>query len=141
MAREYEATTGKKIVSWLMGRLARIGVGNFTVLVTTGRKSGRRREVTVSPISDEDGDYVVSPYGDSGWVLNLRANPSATLIHGSETPVFLEEVTGEKPELVKAYYEREAFARQFMNVPGNATVDDFASVHERFPVFRIDRRA
>jgi hypothetical protein len=52
--------------------------------------------------------------------------------------VRLVEVTGEKPQLVKDYYEREGFARQFMDVPGGATVDDFASVSHRFPVFRID---
>lgn len=140
MAKEYKATGGKRLVSWLMAQLARLGIGNFTVLVTTGRKSGEKRKVTVSPISDDEGEYLVSPYGDSAWVLNLRANQAATLIRGSETEVTLVEVTGQKPDLVKAYYEREAFARQFMDVPGDATVDDFASVPDRFPVFRIQER-
>lgn len=140
MAKEYEVTAGKRLVSWLMARLARLGLGNFTVLVTTGRKSGERRKVTVSPISDDEGEYLVSPYGDSAWVLNARANRVATLIRGSETEVTLVEVTGQKPALVQAYYEREAFARRFMDVPGGATVDDFASVPHRFPVFRIQER-
>lgn len=141
MAKEYEVTTGKRIVSWAMGRLARLGIGNFTVLVTTGRKSAQAREVTVSPISDEEGEYLVSPYGDSGWVLNARDNPQATLVRGGGAKeVTLLEVTGEKPGLVEAYYRREAFARQFMDVPGEATTKDFASVSERFPVFRIERR-
>jgi hypothetical protein len=48
------------------------------------------------------------------------------------------EATGTKPDLIKAYYEREVYARQFMDVPGEATVEDFASVSERFPVFRVD---
>lgn len=138
MAKEYEATAGKRLVSWLMAQLARLGLGNFAVLVTTGRKSGESRKVTVSPISDDEGEYLVSPYGDSAWVLNARVNPAATLIRGSETEVTLVEVTGQKPALVKAYYEREAFARQFMDVPGEATVDDFAAVAHRFPVFRVD---
>ena len=140
MAKKYELTAGKRLMSRLNSRLARLGIGNFTVLVTTGRKSGEKREVTLSPISDDEGEYLVSPYGDSAWVLNARANRSATLIRGSETEVTLVEMTGRKPALVKAYYEREAFARRFMDVPGEATVDDFASVAHRFPVFRIQER-
>jgi deazaflavin-dependent oxidoreductase (nitroreductase family) len=140
MAKEYEVTTGKRVVSWIMAGMARVGLGNFVVLTTKGRKSGQPRSVTVSPISDDEGRYLVSPYGDSGWVLNARADPAVIIMHGgSETRVRLIEVTGEKPELVKAYYEREGFARQFMDVPGQATVADIASVSERFPVFRIEQ--
>ncbi|MGH3650678.1 MAG: nitroreductase family deazaflavin-dependent oxidoreductase [Acidimicrobiia bacterium] len=138
MAKTYEVTTGKRIISWVVARLAGMGVGNYVVLTTTGRKSGRPREVTLALISDDGTDYLVSPYGDSGWVLNARANPAATLRQGgSERPVRLVEVTGDKPGLVKEYYEREGFARQFMDVPGDAGEADFASVPERFPMFEI----
>lgn len=139
MAKEYEVTTGKRIISWLMARAAGLGMGNFVVLSTTGRKTSRPRNVTVSPISDDEGRYLVSPYGDSGWVLNARADPTAIIKRGgSETSVRLVEVTGEKPEVVKAYHQREGFARQFMDVPGEATVEDFVAVPDRFPVFRIE---
>lgn len=140
MAKQYQVTKAKRLVSWVLGLLARLGLGNFTVLITTGRRSAEPRQVTVSPIRDEDGEYLVSPYGDSAWVLNARAHPAATLVHGgSSHEVTLVEVTGDKPALVKAYYEREAFARRFMDVPGAATVEDFAAVAPRFPVFRIDK--
>jgi deazaflavin-dependent oxidoreductase (nitroreductase family) len=139
VAKEYEVTPGKRVISWLMAKAAGLGLGNFVVLTITGRNSGRPRNVTVSPISDHEGRYLVSPYGDSGWVLNARAAPSAIIKRGSSlTHVRLVEVTGQKPELVKTYYEREPFARRFMDVPGEPTVDDFASVPARFPVFRID---
>lgn len=137
MAKEYEVTTAKRVISWIMAKMARLGLGNFVVLTTTGRKSAQPRDVTVSPISDDEGEYIVSPYGNSGWVLNARANPMVLIKRrGRERQVRLVEV--ERPELVNAYYEREGFARQFMDVPGEATVDDFASVPDRFPVFRID---
>jgi deazaflavin-dependent oxidoreductase (nitroreductase family) len=139
MAKKYEVTTGKRFISWFMARAAGLGLGNFVVLTVIGRQSGRPRNVTVAPITDDEGRYLVSPYGDSGWVLNARADPNAIIRRGgSETRVRLVEVTGQKPELVQAYYEREAFARQFMDVPGEATVGDFASVSDRFPVFRVD---
>ncbi len=140
MAKKYEVTTGKRAVSWMMAQAARLGMGNFAVLTTTGRKSGGPRQVTVSPIEEGNVEYLVSPYGDSSWVLNARANPAATIRRGrSEDPVRLVEMTGEKAGLVKRYYDREAFSRQFMDVPGEATVDDFASVAERFPVFEVIR--
>lgn len=139
MAREYELTPIVKVVSWMAARFARLGLGDFVVLVTTGRRTGNLREVVVSPISDGGAEYLVSPYGDSSWVLNLRAHPRATMRRGgSETEVSLVEVTGDKPALVKAYYEREPVARRYMDVPGEATVDDFASVAGRFPVFRVE---
>lgn len=139
MAREYEVTPLVKVVSWMAARFARLGLGNFVVLATTGRKSGKPREVVVSPISDDEGEFLVSPYGDSSWVLNLRAHPRATMRRrGSETEVSLVEVTGDKPALVRAYYEREPVAKRYMEVPGEAAVEDFASVADRFPVFRVE---
>ena len=140
MVKRYEVTTWKRVVSGMLAGLARLGLGNFVVLTTTGRRSGQPRDVTLSPISDGEVEYLVSPYGDSSWVLNARADQRATVRRGrSSTPVRLVEVTGNKPQLVRAYYEREGFARQFMDVPGEATIDDFASVPERFPVFEIQR--
>lgn len=140
MAKKYEVTTGKRVATWFLGRAARLGIGNFVVLTTTGRKSDGPRQVTVSPIEEGTVEYLVSPYGDSAWVLNVRANPVATMIRGkSEETVRLSEVTGSKSELVKRYYDRETFARKFMDVPGEPTVEDFASVAERFPVFEVIR--
>ncbi len=140
MAKKYEVTTFKRAISWMLGHAARFGIGNFVVLTTTGRKSGQPRPVTVAPIEDEDGEYLVSPYGESGWVLNLRANPVAQIERGrSVETVRLVEVTGEKPQLVKRYHDREAFARRFMDVPGRGDLDDFAAAADRFPVFEMVR--
>ena len=52
MAGTYEATAGKRLVSSFLGVLARLGVGNFALLTTTGRRSGRSRTVTIAPISE-----------------------------------------------------------------------------------------
>ena len=141
MAKQYEVTTGKRVVSWMMGQAARFGLGDFAVLTTTGRKSGEPRMVTVSPITHDGTEFVVSPYGDSGWVLNLRADPAATLKRGgSERQVTLVEVTGAQDGVVAAYHRREAFARQFMDLPDDPTPADFAAASAQFPVFRVDER-
>lgn len=114
-------------------------MGRSIVLTTVGRRSGEPRRVPLSPISDHDVEYLVAPYGEVGWVRNARANPEVRIEKGrSVREVSLVEVTGEVPQLVKAYYDREPFPRAFMDVPGDASVEDFASVAGRFPVFRIE---
>jgi deazaflavin-dependent oxidoreductase (nitroreductase family) len=140
MAKDYEVTALKRAISWMLAQAARLGLGNFVVLITTGRRSGESRRVTLAPIEDDDGEYFVSPYGESAWVLNVRADPSATIERGGRSEsVRLVEVTGEKPQVVKRYHDREVFARRFMDVPGKGEVEDFAAVPELFPVFEVVR--
>jgi deazaflavin-dependent oxidoreductase (nitroreductase family) len=141
MAKTYQVTMATRAVMWVTRILSRLGVGNFVVLTVTGRRSGRPRSVMVAPISRDGNDYLVSPYGEVSWVHNVRAEPLVTLgKRGSERVVRLDEVTGRRPGIVKDYYDRESFARQYMDVPGAAAIDDFASVPARFPVFRIEER-
>lgn len=139
MPARYEVNAWVRFVGVITGLLARLGVGNITVLTTTGRRSGQRRPVPVSPITDGDAAYIVSPYGDVSWVQNVRADPVVELRRGlSKRQVRLREVTGEAEGIVRRYYEREPFARRFMDVPGEATTADFATVSGRFPVFRVE---
>jgi deazaflavin-dependent oxidoreductase (nitroreductase family) len=137
MAKEYKPTRN---VNRLMAWAARRGMGKTQVMTTTGRKSGQRREVPVSPLELDGVEYVVSPYGEVSWVHNVRANPSVTLRHGStERQVRLEEVSGAPAvSAAAAYYERESFARPYMDVPENPTEADFAAKTALFPVFKVD---
>ena len=63
-----------------------------------------------------------------------------TLRHGSkERQVRLEEVTGPTAaSAAAAYYERESFARPYMDVPENPATADFAAKSELFPVFKVN---
>lgn len=137
MAKKYEVTRN---VNRLMSWAARRGMGKTQLMTTTGRKSGQRREVPVSPLELDGIEYVVSPYGEVAWVLNVRANPSVTLRHGSkERQLRLEEITGPAAaSAAAAYYQRESFARPYMDVPENPTEADFAAKSALFPVFRVD---
>jgi len=136
MAKEYRAPkTINRIAMWFN----RIGVGRSATLTTIGRKSGVSRQVPVSPITLDGVEYVVSPYGEVGWVHNVRSNPGVTLSSGRNVRrCMLSEVTHEAAAVVKAYWDRERFPRPYMDVPGEATVDDFASVTGRFPIFRVE---
>jgi deazaflavin-dependent oxidoreductase (nitroreductase family) len=140
MVKQYEASQN---VNRLTSFMARRGWGRTEVLTTTGRKTGGKREVPVSPIELDGVEYLVSPYGEVGWVRNVRAHPEVTLRHGSdERRVSLEEVTGEEAAAtVGAYYDRETFPRPYMDVPDNPTIADFSAKAALFPVFRVVARA
>jgi len=136
MAKEYKAPTMINKVTML---IAKLGMGRSSTLVTTGRKSGEERRVPVTPIDVDGVEYLVSPYGEVGWVHNARANPAVVLEKGSHVRrVRLVEKTQDAPQVVKAYWDVESFPRKFMDVPGEATVEDFAAVSGRFPVFEVD---
>lgn len=139
MAKQYRMTPMKRLVSAITALMARRGAGNFVVVTTRGRKSGEPRQVTVSPLSRHDVDYVVSPYGDVSWVRNVRAQPEVLLRRGeTERRVRLVEETGDHPDLVSEYYHREGFARRYMQLPDDPTEDDFSRLADHFPVFRIE---
>jgi deazaflavin-dependent oxidoreductase (nitroreductase family) len=139
MAKEYHAT---KLFNWIMRWTTRAGVGRSEILTTIGRRSGKAREVPVSPIEVGGEQYLVAPYGEVSWVENARANQSVTLRHGASTrQCHLVEVTDDAAEVVKAYWDREKFPRPYMDVPGEGDISDFASVAGRFPVFRVEGQA
>ncbi|HEU4894717.1 MAG TPA: nitroreductase/quinone reductase family protein [Acidimicrobiia bacterium] len=136
MAKQYRAPT---IINKIMMLITKLGVGSTWTLVTTGRKSGEERRVPVTPIDVDGVEYLVSPYGEVGWVHNARANPEVVLVKGSHVRlVRLREKTQDAPHVVKAYWDAESFPRKFMDVPGEASVEDFAAVSGRFPVFEVD---
>lgn len=136
MAQEYRAPrTVNRIVMWLN----RLGLGPAQTLETIGRKTGATRAVPITPIHVAGEEYLVAPYGEVSWVHNVRSRPAATLCKGGDRRrVELVEVTTCSPHVVKAYWDRTPIARRYMDVPGEATTEDFASVTGRFPVFRVE---
>lgn len=77
----YRLTGGR----WLVGR--NLGVLNV-IVVTTGRKTGRRREIPLYAFEDGASLVVIgSRAGDDrvpAWVGNLRARPDARVLVGRE---------------------------------------------------------
>jgi deazaflavin-dependent oxidoreductase (nitroreductase family) len=72
-------------------------------LVTTGRQTGQTREATLYAFADGDDLVIVGSRGgaahDPAWAENLRAQPRATVRHGSTTrPVVAEEADGAERE-------------------------------------------
>lgn len=136
MAKEYKPPRMfNRLVEWM----THLGIGSSVVMMTTGRKSGEPRSVPVSPITVDGVEFIVAPYGPVGWVHNVREDPNVTIQKGRDSrPARLVEVTSDSAEVVKQYYERESFPREYMDVPGDPTVEDFERASGAFPVFRVE---
>ena len=65
--------------------------GPFETLVVTKRISKQPQKIPVTPIEVDGTKYLVSAYGETSWVKNVRANPDITLggvgYTAAETPV------------------------------------------------------
>jgi deazaflavin-dependent oxidoreductase (nitroreductase family) len=88
------------VASWaernVVNRAVRLGVrrgrdiDGVRELVVRGRRTGKRRRTPLKVLHVGGERYLVSLSGESGWVRNLRAQPSARLRfgRGAEIPVF-----------------------------------------------------
>lgn len=141
MVKTYEVNAQVRRVNRLMSFVTRRGWGRTELLTTTGRKTNQPRTTPVTPSIADGIKYIVSPYGEVGWVHNVRANPAAVLTKGKRrSEVTLVEVTGQpgSAQVVADYYEAEAFARGYMDVPENPTVADFEAAASFFPIFKVE---
>ena len=92
--------------------VAKLNPGGVATLTVTGRRSGRPQHVPVLPVAVGDKQYLVSPYGDSQWVRNLRASGVAELSHRGRAAVVarvVEVPVADRAPIIAAY--RKAASR------------------------------
>ena len=58
---------------------AAVGLGSAETLTVVGRSFQKWHKIPVSPIEIDGIKYLVSTYGESQWVKNVRANPGIKL--------------------------------------------------------------
>jgi deazaflavin-dependent oxidoreductase (nitroreductase family) len=125
-------------------RLLTLGVpmGPLVLLRTRGRRTGLTRAVPVALLRHDEQDWLVSPFGVTHWVRNLRADPLAQLGRGRRSRyVTLIEVVDERTISVLQHYRRRfgivPFVRHaFDTTPagGSGMLHDGVN---RFPVFLV----
>lgn len=126
-------------------RLLALGVplGPLRLVETRGRRSGEPRTVPVVTVRHAGARWLVSPFGDAAWVLNVRANGEARLGRRRRPAVRLTEVDGDLRVAVLRRYRRVYRAIGYVRTAFAETplADDAAMRHHagRHPVFRIER--
>jgi deazaflavin-dependent oxidoreductase (nitroreductase family) len=141
MAKQYRLGFVRRMInSMVTGRIRKgKAADNMYLLTSLGRKTGQERTTPVT-LAVVGGDrYLVSPYGNVGWVFNVRAAGLAELTRGdSKEEISLLELDAEAAAPILKHYVQDVSAvRPFFDVDKDAPVEDFAAEASRHPVFKI----
>jgi deazaflavin-dependent oxidoreductase (nitroreductase family) len=87
----------------------RLGARGVATLTVAGRRTGDPRKVPVIPVEVGGSRYLVSPYGESDWVRNLRAAGKGELSSkGRAEAIRATEVPVDQREAIIARYREVA---------------------------------
>lgn len=119
------------IMRWVF-RLIWLRVGLAAVVQVPGRRSGTPRRVTLIPWEVDGTRYLMSLYGVTDWVRNLRAAGRGELRHKGRAEAFNAiEVDGdERDRVIAAYHAKtpKPFSRDLDRRPAAAD----------HPTFRVE---
>jgi deazaflavin-dependent oxidoreductase (nitroreductase family) len=130
-----------------MRALLRLGVPapqrTSYLMTTRGRKSGRERTVPVNLVEADDDRWLVSPYGEVGWVHNLRANGTLQLRRGRTRDSLVAEEVGpaEAGPILQRYVRQVAITAPFFDARRTDPVENFVAEARCHPVFRLKSTA
>lgn len=118
-------------------RMLRWGLpmGPLFLIRTRGRRSGLPHATPVALLKFDGREWLVSPFGDTHWVENVRAGGGAELGRGRRfRRIRLTEVTDGRKEAVLRAYRRKFGVVPFVR-------DAFGAEREadRYPVFLAER--
>jgi deazaflavin-dependent oxidoreductase (nitroreductase family) len=99
-------------------------IGFVAVLSVPGRRTGTPVQVTVFPVEVDGATYLLSQYGVTAWVRNLRAGGRGELRRKGRTETFTAiEVDGdERGRVIAAFHAKtpKPFSRDFDQRPSAA---------------------
>jgi deazaflavin-dependent oxidoreductase (nitroreductase family) len=132
----------------LVRRLIGVGVplGPNVLLTVRGRTSGLPRTFPVALLQAGARMLVQSPYGEPNWVHNLRADQRAVLVRGDRRDEVMAvelapEIAGPLVREALAPFMRRrltaAFARLFVPLGRDATIDEYVELTRRHPTFEL----
>lgn len=128
----------------LVTRLLRLGLpmGPLRILETTGRVSGQPRTTPIVLTTHQGENWLVSPFGDTDWVRNVRTQPNVHLVRlRRRQPVHLTEVDADTAAPVL-----QTFLHRFRLVPFvppaftakvGSDLGDFLAEAHCHPVFHL----
>lgn len=142
MAKQYKVGVAVRAVNGVVKFLNGIGKGppDTFILHTIGRNTGLPRATPVTLATVEGKRYLVAPYGEVGWVHNVRARPTAQLEREKQlsdisvTPV----APSESAPVLKTYFDELKIVRPYFDAELGDGVEVFASLADQHPVFLID---
>jgi deazaflavin-dependent oxidoreductase (nitroreductase family) len=142
MARTYRSTFFGRLRDRIMAFMLSKGAAppGIYLLTVPGRKTGIPRTTPVAPLEDDDGRWLVAPYGPDGWARNARAAGRVTLRRGRTAESFaVTELRAEEaaPILKRYLAEHPRTVGAYFDVDKDAPLEGFTAEAARHPVFRL----
>jgi deazaflavin-dependent oxidoreductase (nitroreductase family) len=141
MAKEMQINGWVRFLNRMTAWAVKRGLTKKQALLTTlGRKSGELRSTPVTPMQKDGRTWVVSPYGNVGWVYNVRHSGRLTLRRGSisQNHQVTELIPDEAAPVLKRYLEEVKIVRPYFDVTVDSSLEDIAEEAARHPVFRLE---
>jgi deazaflavin-dependent oxidoreductase (nitroreductase family) len=124
-----------------MRALLRVGLAppRTYLLVVAGRRTGALYATPVILVEEAGERWLVAPYGEVGWVRNVRAARRVTLQRGRHRETFgvIELPPREAAGVLRTYVRQVPITRPFFDVTVASPADDFIAEAPRHPVFRL----
>ena len=127
-----------RIFRLLLG--AGVKIGKMSLLTTRGRRSGQPRTTPVWLAEYNGNRFLVSTYGQTNWVRNLRAAGEATLTRGlrSERISVVEVGAREAAPVLQHFVSTiPAVVRSSFRVTPTSPLPLFEQEVARHPVFQV----
>lgn len=124
--------------------VAGVPVPGAHVLRLIGRRTGKVRDVVITPFTHEGQRYVIVGIPGSAWTPNVRPTGTAELLHGrTSTDVRLTEVMddGEKRRVMRAYPSIQPLGVYPFRIMGHvrsSDPDEWERAASKVELFRID---
>ncbi len=141
MTATFRQTRLRQLGNILIAPAARLGIAGKRahVLTVRGRKTGRRYSTPVMLVFLDGNRWLVSPYGERGWVRNARAAGEVELTRARHTErVGVEEVDAETAApVLREYLRKTPITKGYFEAARDSSLDEFAAEASRHPVFRL----
>ena len=113
----------------------------MALLTVRGRVTGQPHTTPVVPVKSDGQVWVVSPFGDVGWVRNVRVAGRLELHRGDEQTTYTarELEPAEAVPVLRAYLSMpsERFVRRDFEVTSTSTDEAVEAEAGRHPVFAL----
>ena len=142
MAKKYSLTGSTKAFNAFAKGLLRLGIptGSVILLMVPGRRTGQPRSTVLNLHVENGRRYLVSPYGQVGWVQNVRAAGGRARIksRGRTEDVRPQELPPtQAAPILKYYAEHFKVVTPYFDAKPGDPVERFAAEADKHPFFEI----
>ncbi|MFI5283783.1 MAG: nitroreductase/quinone reductase family protein [Candidatus Dormibacterales bacterium] len=116
-----------------------VGPSQRYLLTVVGRKTHSPHTTPVSVVVEGSDRYLVGPYGEVGWVRNVRESGEVTLARAGRSERFSASPISETEAgpILRRYLKLEPITRPYFTASVDASAKAFEVEAATHPVFRL----